>query len=139
MLEKKSTKFLISCALMALSQATGAFADDCAPKPVCEPKPVCPPKPCPPKPCCTPVVCPAMPDDCCERNICTPTGMITPRVDRITGNAMDWVVSADYTYWTAREKGLEYALSTRNKQDRFPFHQKQTTSIVLVVVKVVQL
>ena len=115
-MKKSTTKFLVSCAIMTLGSATGAFADDCAPKPacppkpVCEPKPVCPPKPCPPKPCCTPVVCPAMPDDCCERNICTPTGMITPRVDRITGNAMDWMVSADYTYWTAREDNMEYAL-----------------------------
>jgi len=94
---------------MALSQTTGAFADDCAPKPVC------PPKPCPPKPCCKPVCCSPMPEDCCERNICTPTGMITPRVDRITGNAMDWVISADYTYWTARERGLEYAVSVASQ------------------------
>ncbi len=101
MLEKKSTKFLISCAMMALSHTTGAFADDCAPKPVC-----------PPKPCCEPVVCPPMPEDCCERNICTPTGMITPRVDRIKGNAMDWMVSADYTYWTACEDNMEYALQS---------------------------
>ncbi len=104
-MKKSSTKFLVSCAIMTLGSATGAFADDCAPKPVC------PPKPCPPKPCCKPVVCPPMPEDCCQRNICTPTGMITPRVDRIKGDAMDWVISADYTYWTAREKGLEYAFS----------------------------
>ena len=105
MLEKKSTKFIISCALMALSQTTGAFADGCAPKPVC------PPKPCPPKPCCKPVCCPPMPEDCCERNICTPTGVITPRVDLIKDTGMIWFLTGDYTYWTARERGLEYAVS----------------------------
>ena len=98
MLESKSKKLLVSCAIVTLSCAAGAFADDCAPMPVC-----------PPKPCCEPVVCPPMPVDCCERNICTPTGVITPRVDRIKGNAMDWVVSGDYTYWTARQNSNEFA------------------------------
>ena len=105
MLDKSSTKLFVSGALMLFANAAGAFADDCAPKPVC------PPKPCPPKPCCKPVCCPPIEDDCCKRNICPPTGMITPRVDLVKGDGMEWFVTSDYTYWTAREDSLEFAFT----------------------------
>ena len=62
------------------------------------------------KPCCEPVLCPPVQEDCCARNVCPPTGMITPNVDRIKGGGVDWFVTGDYTYWTAREDNLEYAL-----------------------------
>ncbi len=98
MLDKSSTKLFVSGALMLLGTTAGAFADNCAPKPVC-----------PPKPCCEPVCCPPIPDDCCKRNVCPPTGVITPRVDLVKGAGMEWFVTADYTYWTAREESLEFA------------------------------
>lgn len=111
---RKQTKFIISCALMTLGSATGAYADDCCPpKPCCPPpKPACQPvcKPvCPPKPCCTPVECPCLPDDCCKRNVCPPVCVITPKVDFIKCPEMDWFITGDYIYWTAREENLEFA------------------------------
>ena len=104
MIKKMSVRFVVSCALMMFANATGAFADGCAPKPAC------PPKPCPPKPCCEPVCCPPIQDDCCKRNVCPPTGMVTPRVDLVKGDGMEWFVTGDYTYWTAREDNIEFAV-----------------------------
>ncbi len=131
MLVRITSKFLAICAIATLCSSTGAFAEPveqtsckpaCAEKPACKPKckpvckpkckPVCKPKPvCPPKPCCEPVCCPPMPEDCCERNVCTPTSVITPRVDLIKDTGMIWFLTGDYTYWTARERGLEYAVT----------------------------
>ena len=111
MIKGTSTRFIVLCALMLFGNAAGAFADageiaDCKPKPKCKLVSVCPPKPC-----CEPVCCPPIEDDCCKRNVCTPTGTITPRVDLITGEGMDWFITGDYTYWTARENSTEFAIS----------------------------
>ncbi len=109
MINRTSTRFIVLCAWMLFGNAPGAFADageiaECKPKPKCKLVPVCPPKPC-----CEPVCCPPVEDDCCMRNVCPPTGTITPRVDLVKGEGMDWFVTGDYTYWTARENSTEYA------------------------------
>ena len=94
MKKTKAASILLRCALVLLGGAAHAAS----------------PSVCPPKPCCEPVVCPPMQEDCCIRNVCTPTGRITPNVDQIKGDGMDWFIIGDYTYWTAREENLEYAL-----------------------------
>lgn len=86
-------RFLVKSAFLMLGSAIGAYADPC----------------CPPKPCCEPVVCPCLPDDCCQRNVCPPTCVINPKVDLIKCPEMDFFVTGDYIYWTAREDNLEFA------------------------------
>lgn len=98
-MKKMSVRFVLSCALMMFANTIGVFADDCAPKPVC-----------PPKPCCEPVCCPPMPEDCCKRNVCPPTGVITPKVDLVKSAGMEWFLTGDYTFWTAREDNIEFAI-----------------------------
>ena len=36
--------------------------------------------------------------------------MVTPRVDLVKGDGMEWFVTGDYTYWTAREDNIEFAV-----------------------------
>jgi hypothetical protein len=113
---------LLLPSFMALGSSTGAFAKcgekhtckpKCKSKPLRLPKPKYQPQPVrPPKPCCEYVECPPIEDDCCERNICPPTGVITPRVDLIEGAGMDWFVTGDYTFSTAREDNIEFAVGT---------------------------
>ena len=74
-----------------------------------------------------------MPEDCCERNVCTPTGVITPRVRSHQRRWNGVVLTGDYTYWTAREESLEYAVSTTpqgaNADTRCSRREKSTAPI----------
>lgn len=111
MLNRTVASFSVLCAFMVFGNTASAFADageiaECNPQPKCKLERVCPPKPC-----CEPVCCPSVEDDCCKRNVCPPTGTITPGVDLVKGEGMDWFITADYTYWTARENSTEVAIS----------------------------
>lgn len=89
-------KFIISCASILLGNAIGVFADSGC---------------CPPKPCCQPVCCPEI-EECCECNVCPPLEEITPNAGPCVKESMNFYVTADFTYWTAREDDLEFALTT---------------------------
>lgn len=64
---------------------------------------------CCPKPC-TPTCCPPIVEDCCSFSRCPPTTQITPNAGPRVKNGWDFYSEASFTYWTAHEEGLTFAL-----------------------------
>lgn len=59
--------------------------------------------------CCTPTCCPELIEDCCECDVCPPTDEITPKAGPCVKCGYGIYLTADFTYWTAREDNLEFA------------------------------
>lgn len=62
-------------------------------------------------PCCLPTCCPELIEECCECNVCPPTCEITPKAGPCVKEGSGIYVTADFTYWTAREDNLEFAMT----------------------------
>ncbi len=65
---------------------------------------------CPPYPCRVATCCPEI-ENCCECNVCPPTHEITPNGGPCVKEGANFYVTADFTYWTAREDNLEFAVT----------------------------
>ncbi|HSX04074.1 MAG TPA: Lpg1974 family pore-forming outer membrane protein [Rhabdochlamydiaceae bacterium] len=59
-----------------------------------------------------PVCCPEICEDCCYCNVCPPTKKITPLAGPCVMNGMGVYLTADFIYWTARQREMELAATT---------------------------
>ncbi len=59
-----------------------------------------------------PVCCPPIVEDCCYCNVCPPTEMITPLGGPCVMDGQGVYITADFTYWTAREQGTSFATTS---------------------------
>ncbi|HSX04073.1 MAG TPA: Lpg1974 family pore-forming outer membrane protein [Rhabdochlamydiaceae bacterium] len=59
-----------------------------------------------------PVCCPEICEDCCYCDVCPPTDMITPLAGPCVMNGMGVYLTADFIYWTARERETAIAATT---------------------------
>lgn len=71
---------------------------------------------CDPKPCCFPVCCPEI-IECCDCNVCPPVEEITPKAGPCVQDSVGVYVTADFTYWTARQDDLEFAMTIARNFD----------------------
>lgn len=60
----------------------------------------------------SPNCCPEIVEDCCYCNVCPPTEMITPLGGPCVNCGLGYYLTADFTYWSAREQGLGLATIT---------------------------
>lgn len=60
----------------------------------------------------SPNCCPPIVEDCCYCNVCPPTEMITPMAGPCVMGGWGVYLTADFTYWTAREQGTAFATTS---------------------------
>ncbi len=88
-------KNVLPLSLAILSFAMPAFADqnnNCCPTP------------------CTPVCCPPIVEDCCSFTECPPANQVTPNAGPRVKNGWNFYGTSAFTFWTAHEDGLAFAL-----------------------------